>query len=85
MRCGTNRLYSQKGLFSTTYDEVLLYRILDISMTQTLAQKIFGTGTLVLAARANMGGDVYLENIKHPKQVNDLLSDLVEKQETRSG
>ena len=74
-----NRLYSQKGLFSTTYDEVLLYRILDISMTQTLAQKIFGTGTLVLAARANMGGDVYLENIKHPKQVNDLLSDLVEK------
>ena len=74
-----NRLYTQRGLLSTTYDEVLLYRILDISMRQTLAQKLFGTGTLILAARANMDGDVILENIKHPREVNDLLSELVEK------
>ena len=26
-----NRLYTQRGLLSTTYDEVLLYRILDIT------------------------------------------------------
>ena len=74
-----NRLYTQRGLLSTTYDEVLLYRVLDISMRQTLAQKLFGTGTLILAARANMDGDVILENIKHPREVNDLLSELVEK------
>ncbi len=74
-----NRLYTQKGLLSTTYDEVLLYRILDITMTQTLGQKIFGTGTLLVCAKANRDGDVVLENIKRPRMVNDLLSELVEK------
>ena len=74
-----NRLYTQRGLLSTTYDEVLLYRILDITMTQTLAQKIFGTGTLLVCAKANRDGDVLLENIKQPRMVNDLLSELVEK------
>ena len=78
-----NRLYSQKGLLRTTYDEVLLYRILDITMTQTLGQKIFGTGTLLVCAKANRDGDVILENVKRPRMVNDLLSDLVEKARDR--
>lgn len=74
-----SRLYTQKGLLRTTYDEVLLYRILDITMTQTLGQKIFGTGTLLVCAKANRDGDVLLENVKRPRMVNDMLSELVEK------
>jgi len=33
------------GLLNTRIDDVLLYRILDIKMTQSLGQKIFGVGS----------------------------------------
>ena len=39
------RLYVQRGLFSTSFDETLLYRVTDLRLTRTLGQKIFGTGT----------------------------------------
>jgi hypothetical protein len=72
------RLYEQKGFFTTTYDEVLLYKVIDMTLKQSLAQKIFGTGTLYLITRANNTPEVILENIKRPKVVKDMLSELVE-------
>ena len=42
------RLYVTKGLLRTVEDETLLYRVLDISLERTLADKIFGVGTIVL-------------------------------------
>ena len=38
-----DRLYQETGLFSTHYDELLLYRITDLCLRRNLAQKIFGT------------------------------------------
>ena len=43
-----DRLMIKKGFFSTTLDETLLYRIIDITFRQTLAGKIFGTGNVIL-------------------------------------
>ena len=73
-----DRLYSQTGLLNTHYDELLLYRITDICLTRTLGQKFFGTGTIILYAKQDAGGQVSLINIKHPKQVKDFLSKAVE-------
>lgn len=73
-----DRLYSQKGLLNTKYDEVLLYRIVDITLQRSLAQKIFGTGTIILACRADTESEVRLINIKNPIQVKDLLSEDIE-------
>ena len=39
------RLYEQSGLLNTTYEELLLYKVIDMTLTQSLGQKIFGTGT----------------------------------------
>ena len=47
-----NRLYEDVGLLNTRHDEVLLYRVVDISMTRSLAQKIFGTGTITLHTKS---------------------------------
>ena len=72
------RLYIKRGFFKTTYDETLLYRIVDVRLTRTLLQKIFGTGTISVFTRVDVGGEIKLENVKHSVQVKEYLSDMVE-------
>lgn len=73
-----DRLYSQTGFLNTHYDELLLYRILDICLERSLPQKIFGTGTITLKVKADSDPVICLENIKTPLIVKRELSDLVE-------
>lgn len=75
-----SRLYKDMGLFTTVSDEVMLYRVVDITMVRTFTQKLFGTGTLLVATRVNREEIVRLENIKHPRETKDLISDLVEQE-----
>ncbi|MGN0165408.1 MAG: PH domain-containing protein, partial [Lachnospiraceae bacterium] len=56
----------------------LLYRIVDIRLTRTLAQKIFGTGTVTLFTRVDVNKHIELQNIKNPVEVKEYLSDLIE-------
>lgn len=72
------RLYIQTGLFKTNFDETLLYRIVDIRLTRTLLQKIFGTGTVSLFTRVDVNREIKLENVKNPVEVKEYISDLVE-------
>lgn len=72
------RVFYTKGLFSTTVDEVLIYRITDIRLKRTLMQKIFGTGTIVLSLRGDSESELALINIKNPNNVRDMLSNAVE-------
>lgn len=73
-----DRLYQSSGLFSTTYDELLLYRITDMTLKQSFAQRIFGTGTILLATRGDSDAVVRLINIAQPHRVRDLISQQVE-------
>lgn len=67
------------ALFNTKHEEVLLYRIVDISMSRSLAQRIFGTGCIVLYAKVDVSAEIHLKNIKSTETVNRMLSDLIEK------
>ncbi len=80
-----DRLYVQTGLLSTHYDETLLYRIIDLCLTRTLGQKIFGTGTITLALQADTQRSIVLKNIRHPRQVNRMLSIAVEEARNQRG
>lgn len=73
-----DRLFIKEGLFKTVEDEVRLYRILDISSSRTLFQKIFKIGTLQLVSSDKTLGNFQLKNIKNPSQVKEQLSCLVE-------
>lgn len=73
-----DRLFIQKGLLSTTFDETLLYRITDLKLTRSLGQKIFGTGTIELCTKVDHDKHISLVNIKRPLEVKKLLSDAVE-------
>ena len=72
------RLYVQRGLFSTSFDETLLYRVTDLRLTRTLGQKIFGTGTIAVYTKVDTAREILLENIKHSKEVKAYLSELIE-------
>ena len=78
-RIENDRLYTSKGLFSTVEDECLLYRITDIRLERTFANKIFGTGTVCLTAKDVSDSHFDLKNIKDSKNVTRMISDLVEK------
>lgn len=73
-----DRLYQQTGFFNTKYDELLLYRVMDLTLKQSLAQKIYGTGTIVLKCKADATPEIFLENVKHPREVKEMLSELIE-------
>lgn len=73
-----DRLMIQSGLFSTTLDETLLYRIVDITLKQSLGGKIFGTGSIIIKAKVDHTPEIVLQNIAKPVKVRSMLSELVE-------
>jgi hypothetical protein len=79
-RVENGRLYVSKGLLSSREDECLLYRITDITMTRSLAQKMFGTGTIQLNTKDRTTPIIFLENIKRPADVKRMLSNLIEEE-----
>ena len=78
-RIENDRLYVEEGLLRSEENECLLYRITDISLERTLAQKIFGTGTVCLTTRDISDKVIYLKNIVNSKAVKEMISDLVER------
>ena len=75
-----DRFFIEKGFFTTTFDEVRLYRILDIKLTQKLWQKIFGVGTINVYSSDKAQGEFQILNIKKPKYVKEILSKQIEQQ-----
>ena len=78
-----DRLFRETGLLNRTYEEVLLYRIRDISLMRSLWQMIFGVGTIVIHSSDKSSGTLQIENVKSPKQVKELIHQLVEESKTR--
>jgi uncharacterized membrane protein YdbT with pleckstrin-like domain len=72
------RLFVDKGFLNKKQDEVQLYRILDLSVSRSLGQRIFGLGTIQICSSDKTLGDFELKNIKHVMQVKEELSRNVE-------
>lgn len=71
-------LMIRRGLLNTTVEQVLLYRIVDITFQQSLPGKIFGTGNIILKTRVDSSPEVVLQNIKEPMKIRKMISDAVE-------
>ena len=78
-----DRLFLSKGLFCVKDEEVLLYRIQDISMTRPLGQRLRGLGTILIESRDKTCPHLELRNIRSPKQVKELLHQQVEEAKRR--
>ena len=73
-----DRIFLETGLLTTNLDEILLYRIRDISLRITLWQRIFGVGTVMLVSSDKSTPELELKNIKHPRDVKELIHKQVE-------
>lgn len=74
------RFTSKIGFFNTITNETLLYRIMDLKLSRSLGQKIFGVGTITLYTADTSHNTFELKNIKKPDKVRRYLSNLVEKE-----
>jgi len=77
------RLYLKEGFLNTSENEMLLYRILDMNMKQSIWDKLFGVGTLTLFTVDETHKELLLKNIKNPQKIRDLISVEVEKERAR--
>ena len=68
-----DRLFLSVGFFSVKDEEILLYRVRDISVKRTLWQRIFGVGTVVVRSSDKSTPEVFLKNIKKPLEFKELL------------
>ena len=73
------RLYVSSGLLNLREEEMLLYRVKDISLTRTLGQRIFGVGTVHIHSSDKTDSHLDLANIRLSKEVKEMISEQVEK------
>lgn len=73
-----DKLIVKTGFFTQNQDEVRLYRILDLSLTRSLPQRIFGLGTIKCNSVDKTMRNFEIKNIKDSENVKNQLSDLIE-------
>ncbi len=73
-----HKLLLNTGVFNLKEEEILLYRIRDISVTQNLADRMFGVGTLVITSSDNSHPMLKIEHVKKPRLVKEALSKCIE-------
>lgn len=72
------KMLIETGFFTINFDEVRLYRIMDLSLKQTLLQRLFGLGTISVTSNDKSLGDFEIKNIKNPLMIKEMLSEKVE-------
>lgn len=74
------KIFSDIGFTYSVIDEVNLYRIYDISLTQSLIGKMCNTGTVILYSNDERSPRFVLKNVKDPFKVRDMFSTMVEEE-----
>ncbi len=77
------RLFIETGFLSKREDEVRLYRIMDVSLTISFWQRLFGVGTIACDSADKTLGNFELVSIKNPRDIKERLSQMVEEERTK--
>ena len=73
-----DRLFVQSGFFSVRFEEIVLYRVTDISLKMNLWQRMFRVGTVVVHSSDKTTPHFELKNIRRPMDVKELIHEQVE-------
>ena len=73
-----DRLFQTTGLFNLQYEEILLYRVRDISLTRSFGQRIFGVGSVTVTSSDKSRPVLVIQNVKEPEAVKELIHEQVE-------
>lgn len=72
------RVFRETGLFNLKEEEVLLYRVRDLTLIRGFGQRIFGVGTIAIHSSDQTTPTLELVNVAHPKDVKELIFNKVE-------
>lgn len=72
------RLFVETGLINLRMEEVILYRVRDLSVKRTLGQRVFGVGSVLVHSSDKSLPHLELKNIRRPLEVKELLHRQVE-------
>ena len=73
-----DRLFLSVGFFSIRDDELLLYRVRDITTRRSLWQRLFGMGTVTVISSDKSMPTLVMKNVKDPLTVKEMLHSQVE-------
>ena len=81
------KLLIKKGFLSKQYDEIMLYRITDLQMSNSFAQTVLGLGlgTITIFSKDTSDSKLVIKNIRNCREFYETLSDNLEKERLRYG
>ena len=82
-RLSEDRIFVEKGFFNIHVEEVLLYRVRDLELQLRLTQRIFGVGTICVHSSDKTAPDLFLLNVKRPREAKELIFRQVEQEKDK--
>lgn len=79
------KLFTSTGWLSTTEEEVNLFRVFDLSVYQTLFDKMFNVGSITLYVNDESSDKIVLRKVKDPFKVRNKIASLVEEERKKRG
>lgn len=78
-----DRLFQSTGFLNLKDEEILLYRVRDISLTRTFGQRLFGVGSITVTSSDKSRPTLLIQSVKDPVMVKELLHEQVEDMKMR--
>lgn len=75
-----DKLLIDSGILSTKQEEIKLYRIMDLTLSRSLLQRIFGIGTIHISSADKTASEIDIKDIKNSFEVKEKLSKMVEEE-----
>ena len=75
-----DRIFIQSGFLSMKEEEIRLYRVMDVTFTASIGQRLFRTGSVILETSDKTAGRIEIESIKEPRKVKEMIAAKVEEQ-----
>ena len=79
------KLFTSTGWLSTTEEEVNLFRVFDLSVYQSLFDKMFNVGSITLYVNDESSDKIVLRKVKNPFKVRNKIASLVEEERKKRG
>lgn len=80
-----DRLFVESGILVRKEEQVLLYRIRDVTTEVSLWQRLFKVGTVKLLTMDKSTPSIILKNVKTPKLVSEMIFESIEKMKKEQG
>ena len=80
-----DRLFMQHGFFNMHMEEIVLYRVTDISVKASLGQRVFGLGTVLIHSSDKSTPHLEIKSVRNPMVVKELIHQNVEEMKQQRG